>query len=1707
MARQLYCIDPSEALTTGTYQGDEGKLKIFLELSDTLADLYDPLPDGLTAEALLLDVPTVHSDDSFFRASADVAVGLDNTEGVFTPMDLVGWYAQIWGFSCNDEKRLVFSGQVVSQQNELEETRLSLRDLPIGSLDTVLPQRTIEEGDFPTSQSQGSEIPIVFGRAIRHRCPNLSTGYQTALTDAVDNDPVTPITYGMREEVDGIAFTPGTRVLGGTPTAAGFYTASYTLTDAVGKFLEKEFLIEIRAEVIPNIFVIGEPEHTTGEWLWKFQIEDVINSALPPNLSRPDGITEYNGDLLVFSSSAIAPSLASLWLINPSDPNDRRGSYGRIGVLPLSISHHSQAGLTVHNGDVYLLIYNQQTSVRRNELWRINPDDPSDTSGDYGMVGTLPLAQGLVASSLVSHDGGLYTVASGRRFWRINPDNPSDESGVYGLVGSTPSGAAGTQGLTSLSGGLYAIVDTASVAELWRINPADPDDTSGVYGYLGDLPSGVDDVESPRGIAGLSGDLYVTNLLSNDSFDNNLWRINPADPDDTSGDYGEVGALVFQITDGIYAMTSHNGDLYIEDRIADVLWRRVDNSGWEFLGALPSAVTLGTAMTSHGGHLYLISNRGLWRINPDNPSDESGVYGYLGDLPSGVTTPNGMTSHEGFLYVADNAGNELWRINPSDPDDTSGDYGLVGTLPSGLTGPNAMASHGGFLYVADDAGNELWRINHNDPDDETGDYGLVKEILIIEPTAMTSHNGKLLIIDRSNIDRTVGNISFNNGIWPFDPDDPYPYELPFDNHIGMASDSNGDLLVITTNREFWRINPADPSDTSGDYGMVGTLPSTLTSPEAMTLHSGNLYVSNSNGLWRINPADPDDTSGVYGLVGAFPSGLTDPEGMASFENQLYVFHRSGRQLWRINPDNPDDTSGVYGMVYTFPNAFQFDGMTSDDLGLMAVDSSSSIPGLIWRINPDRPSLASGGYGPIGYLPSALRGAEAIASNLAEFSHNFTTIDDIRRVVGAVGRELDITFPEIDAGRKLKTLKIRVDSLRGIAEGDSIQVGTGTAEVEDAVVSEVNVVDSGGNLLPPSHADYHTVELVGGLANDHASGAAVVNFATVYDYLLGEGETSTGHFMGVSRVYHDGRALPEIEHDLSAVTALEMGEVRVILPDRLRVNVSGWYRGFTVEFLEGLNLRRELIVEDYNSVTNSITVTNPGAINYDRIRLNEYRFFNGSQTHPYPGLAFIRIAKPYTQEITADVSGFAITDPREVINRLLRNTTWGAGEREVFITEGADLSVYKFEGSIRRGNLRGIIEEVSLFRHFKLFRKKDGIHFRAFESESNPPSLPPNREDYVQVPSLSRASLTERVTRLNLSYRPDGRARELTQSLSEDQGLGDLGGEREIETPYIYEGVTADRVLWYQHQIELAARRTLECSIDVCSLEGDSLQVGKVLRLPADLIENTASNWLIAGMRERVDLTVILSLLEYNSDLYDYPTGRVISVSDTYDPETDFSETPSEPVRDLDITAVVCETLLEDNSTVEENCVELTFETPDENYAGAEIEYQTSTGAIVLVGRVDRDEKKFAFTVPERGIIYRVFVYPLSPNNDLRGYPALATADFEDATPLALPPGLAVTGGEISSIPFVRVAITADYTPPMEFLEIRVEADFRAGDLVYEVVSERITAGNIADLWENDGLTLRADPSNIPAGDRTALVTVGIFSADGVGTSRQFTVDT
>ena len=85
----------------------------------------------------------------------------------------------------------------------------------------------------------------------------------------------------------------------------------------------------------------------------------------------------------------------------------------------------------------------------------------------------------------------------------------------------------------------------------------------------------------------------------------------------------------------------------------------------------------------------------------------------------------------------------------------------------------------------------------------------------------------------------------------------------------------------------WEIIPANPER----YFSITAIwaQSVASGIGGLTVHGGSVCrAMKMASLYLINPDDPDDTSGNYGLVGALPSGSTDPQGMTSHNGNLYV---------------------------------------------------------------------------------------------------------------------------------------------------------------------------------------------------------------------------------------------------------------------------------------------------------------------------------------------------------------------------------------------------------------------------------------------------------------------------------------------------------------------------------------------------------------------------------------------------------------------------------------------------------------------------------------------------------------------------------------------------------------------------------------------------------------------------------------------------
>ena len=228
-----------------------------------------------------------------------------------------------------------------------------------------------------------------------------------------------------------------------------------------------------------------------------------------------------------------------------------------------------------------------------------------------------------------------------------------------------------------------------------------------------------------------------------------------------------------------------------------------------------------------------------------------------------------------IITIGSNGDSAFYRINPHNPDDNEGLYGKLGDYPSTLRTLSALSSFEQVWYGLDAVGRALWTIDLDDPENDSAQIGTL-------PITLTQPHG-------------------------------------------MGIDEDGVALVLDdAGDELWRIDLSDPDNTAGDFGLVGTLPTALSSPTGLTwagpVLSWLAVNAADSSVWRIDPSDPDNTTPPFGRLGALPAGLQGPSAITyDFDNEaLFVASSTTHDLWRINLDDTDDTTFPYGHVDSLP---------------------------------------------------------------------------------------------------------------------------------------------------------------------------------------------------------------------------------------------------------------------------------------------------------------------------------------------------------------------------------------------------------------------------------------------------------------------------------------------------------------------------------------------------------------------------------------------------------------------------------------------------------------------------------------------------------------------------------------------------------------------------------------------------------------------
>ena len=576
-----------------------------------------------------------------------------------------------------------------------------------------------------------------------------------------------------------------------------------------------------------------------------------------------------------------------------------------------------------------------------------------------------------------------------------------------------------------------------------------------------------------------------------------------------------------------------------------------------------------------------------------------------------------------------------------------------------------------------------------------------------------------------------------------------------------------------------------------------------------------------------------------------------------------------------------------------------------------------------------------------------------------------------------GRALRMRCPHLSPGIKtvlynaavVGDTEIFVSKVAGIAVGDKLSFSPGEAEAETGIVESID-------------RDEPSITLSAALTNAHAEDAVVSAADIVEDYLLGEGRWSGGNFTKIFRVYYNERALPEFTClDRRPSATLASGDHNFKLDSQHRVQFADWYRNYFIEFIDEDGVTAgSSIIRAYNPADNTVSINlSSAAADYTCYRMREYRFFDGSQDTPHGGFAFLRLARKYQGEIRADVQGFDLTDPSEIIKECLTNETWGAGETLDFVVEN-DIENYDFEGALTaRRRIADIVSEVGKFRPLRLLREREQMTLR-YHADAAAVEMPGEESAYISPPVIQRSPLDHRRAAIAVRYRPDLRENETSQEVVESPG--GVGANGELDLFFVYEMETADRVAYHEGQRELSLRRQVEFEVDPRDVS-DEIFPGMKVKIPAGLAGSENTDWIVSGVRRRAETSLFIAARQYRQGLFSYPADRLLlAAEDTYDPPVDFSETPPEPLRNF---RAVTETRMDGDNELFECTV--SFTPPKENYSTAEIWF--ALGADEPYLRTEEDPAnpgKARFDLPLELQSYRVVGYSVSENGRLRGYP-------------------------------------------------------------------------------------------------------------------------
>lgn len=558
-------------------------------------------------------------------------------------------------------------------------------------------------------------------------------------------------------------------------------------------------------------------------------------------------------------------------------------------------------------------------------------------------------------------------------------------------------------------------------------------------------------------------------------------------------------------------------------------------------------------------------------------------------------------------------------------------------------------------------------------------------------------------------------------------------------------------------------------------------------------------------------------------------------------------------------------------------------------------------------------------------------------------------------------------------------------------------------------------------------------------------------AREYDYIIGEGRSIVStKFEEVFTVYREDQALDDGIFGEPISFNLVPGGVEVEL-NANHQRPSEWYRYWWCEVVRRVTGEVLDIVDvaSYDGATNKITLNGipeitPYTFAEVDYHLREWQFYDGQQSNPYEGYAFLRFKKRLgttgnTDQLYADVNGLQEETNRVgAIASIIGTVRWGlatAVNPSSFSTAASLLNPLTCEGAIiNKTSVTDIFQKLLSYRDMVLYKgEQDRIEISVdvVKNTSSHNFGLGDETGYNNIlnssPSINYKHPNEKVKDLKVRYRKNHKENdvylnELTRT-SNDNGV-----DQTVDLPFVYSHSVADRFLDYKRKRLAAAEKTL--SIDVGE-EGKKAERGERVTVDIPTL-GVSSDWEITSTTVTPAGSNNLNLVPYSATPYTYEASPGLptdgeGVDENFDIPTDYTNTPPEPV-----TGQAADPGFEIQQDLTRiGYIDITWTPPDDgNYLEGKVKTKVSGEADSTYIEHPHGYDRVRATPLKVGLTYDLLVSSLNINN-LESYAQTITGVFipGDITDPKIPQGL-IGKGKFNKVSWEwnKVTQNTDETP-------------------------------------------------------------------------------